>query len=539
MCPENTLPTEINLPAQDAADPQNLLDTVLTNVVQMTGGRAGIVRLWDRRSRRASATSSYGLSPEILKELEPLLEQSLPEMEATVSVTALTPPKPAQKGGSWRVEALDNHVKATLGPLHMVTLPLHKGNELVGMLCLFHPSAAPELLADHPGVADIIISHVDVVVQNTRLLSRLWEEKRWLETVIQNSADGILIVDRQCRVLGFNQAMTRLTGYRVTEALGKACREVFLLRTAKGESYCDAICPLLRSGVSERSPLSEAILTDRQGHHLPVELTFAVLKDDDGAPLGGVISARDIHARKEAEELQSTFLSVISHELQTPIAIIKGYADLLSDDKKTLPPKQMREKLAIIGEESDRLSKMVDNLLYASRIQAGGLKLRLEPVALAPLAHHVAQRLSGLSAKHTLQVAMPADLPAVLADYERLEEVLVNLAENDIKYSPHGGEVLLSARFTGDEVIVSVTDQGIGVAQEDRERLFERFSRLDSRLVRQMKGTGLGLFICKSIIEAHGGRIWAESAPGGGSRFTFSLPREQRAQLPALVDLRF
>jgi signal transduction histidine kinase len=267
-----------------------------------------------------------------------------------------------------------------------------------------------------------------------------------------------------------------------------------------------------------------------------VELTFAVLQDDDGTALGGVISARDIHARKEAEELQSTFLSVISHELQTPIAIIKGYADLLREEGRALPPDKMRQKLAIIGEESDRLSKMVEHLLYASRIQAGGLKLNPEPVALAPLANRVVQRLGGLSVKHALQVSMPADLPAVLGDYERLEEVLVNLVENAIKYSPKGGTVTIAARFTSDEVIVSVADQGIGVALEDRDRLFERFSRLDSRLVRQMKGTGLGLFICKSIVEAHGGRIWAEAASGGGSRFSFSMPREQHAQLPALFE---
>jgi signal transduction histidine kinase len=150
----------------------------------------------------------------------------------------------------------------------------------------------------------------------------------------------------------------------------------------------------------------------------------------------------------------------------------------------------------------------------------------------------VVQRLDSLSPIHTVRALVPTDLPSVLADYDRLEEVLVNLVENAIKYSPKGGQVEISARTTSDEVIVSVTDEGIGVAEEDRDRLFERFSRLDSRLVRQMKGTGLGLFICKSIVEAHGGRIWAEQASGGGSRFSFSLPREQRAQLPALWGAR-
>jgi PAS domain S-box-containing protein len=530
---------EFGLP-EEAVTPQRLLDTILTNVVQTLGGRAGIVRVWDRRHRRPSATSSYGLSDALVREIEPLIDRGLPEFESTIFAPG--PGAPATSGekpsGPWGLEALGRSAQASLAPLHMVSLPLRRGKELVGMLCLFHPEATPELLADHPGVTDIIINQVDVVIQNTRLLERLWEEKRWLEAVIRNSADGILILDRECRVLGFNQAMTRLTGYRVGEVLGKTCRQVMPLVSPKGIDYCAMVCPLVCDGVSERPPVTEAVLTDRHGQTVPVELTHAFIKDEDGAPLGSVISARDIRARREAEELQSTFLSVISHELQTPIAIIKGYADLLSEPDQTLPPDTMRQKMATIAAEADRLSKMVENLLYASRIQAGGLKLNPEPVALALLAQHVVQRLDSLSPIHTVRALVPTDLPSVLADYDRLEEVLVNLVENAIKYSPKGGQVEISARTTSDEVIVSITDEGIGVAEEDRDRLFERFSRLDSRLVRQMKGTGLGLFICKSIVEAHGGRIWAEQASGGGSRFSFSLPREQRAQLPALWGAR-
>jgi PAS domain S-box-containing protein len=531
--------SEFRLP-DEAVNPQNLLDSILTNVVQTIGGSAGIVRVWDQRHRRPSATSSYGLSDELVKELEPLMDRGLPEFETTIFAPAAGAKTASgeQPSGLWGLEALGLHAQASLRPLHMVSLPLRRGKDLVGMLCLFHPEATPELLADHPGVTDIIINQVDVVIQNTRLLERLWEEKRWLEAVIRNSADGILILDRECRVLGFNQAMTRLTGYRVGEALGKTCQQVMPLISQKGDDYCSLICPLMHSGTSERPPVMEAILTNRDGHSVPVELTYAVIREEDGAPLGGVISARDIRARKEAEELQSTFLSVISHELQTPIAIIKGYADLLSEPDQALPPDTMRQKMATIGAEADRLSKMVENLLYASRIQAGGLKLQLEPVALALMAQHVVQRLGTLSPIHTVRALVPSDLPPVLADYERLEEVLVNLVENAIKYSPKGGQVEITARTTSDEVIVSVTDEGIGVAEKDRDRLFERFSRLDSRLVRQMKGTGLGLFICKSIVEAHGGRIWAEPASGSGSRFSFSLPREQRAQLPALWGAR-
>lgn len=231
-----------------------------------------------------------------------------------------------------------------------------------------------------------------------------------------------------------------------------------------------------------------------------------------------------IRERQEAEQLQSVFLSVISHELQSPISIIKGYADILAEDVHRLNPAQIREKLLVIREEADRLSKMVGKLLHASRIQAGGMRLRLEPVDLRRLIKKVVHKMSGLSDKHTLVVDVPRHLPSVLADYEQVQEVLLNLLDNALKYSPLGGTVTISARQEGNEIVVSVSDQGIGIPEQDRERLFQRFARLDSRFVRQVKGAGLGLYICKAIVEAHGGRIWAEAVDGGGSRFSFSLP---------------
>lgn len=231
-----------------------------------------------------------------------------------------------------------------------------------------------------------------------------------------------------------------------------------------------------------------------------------------------------IREQQEAEELQSVFLSVISHELQSPISIIKGYADILSEDVGKLSPAEMREKLSVIQDEADRLRKMVDKLLHASRIQAGGMRLRIEPVDLRRLIKKVVHKMAGLSDKHRILVDIPRHLPPVQADYEQLQEVLLNLLDNALKYSPLGGTVTVSARQEGNDIVVSVTDQGIGISEKDRERIFQRFARLDSRFVRQVKGAGLGLYICKAIVEAHGGRIWAEAVDGGGSRFSFSLP---------------
>ncbi|HUS16180.1 MAG TPA: ATP-binding protein, partial [Chloroflexia bacterium] len=255
---------------------------------------------------------------------------------------------------------------------------------------------------------------------------------------------------------------------------------------------------------------------------------------DGGEGLGAVIALQDVSAGREAEELQATFLAVISHELQTPLAVIRGYAELLADNAASMPPAQVQRQLSVVAEESARLSTMVASLLDASRIGAGGLELNREPVDIPRLVRRAVQKMEVLGTQHTFVVALPDDLPPVLADEARVEQVLINLLDNAVKYSPAGGRITITGDLHSDAVIVHISDEGIGVPEAERARIFARFARLDSRLVRQMKGVGLGLYIARAIITAHGGRIWVDAAPAGGAQFSFSLPRQHNAPLPVL-----
>lgn len=551
-----TDPDDASLPVPEQT--KSVLNNAIVNIVQAIGSRAGVLTFWDEAANKPGQTTSYGLTPSLLNEIGPVITDLMIQLEKRVHSADLEPD----------MLALQRDVPTQLGSLHLICLPIQTDGRFIAGLCLLQPSSTislgldeiplpmiedgagviPSRAADEPEQAKhgLMSDQGEVVARNARLLKRLVEERQWLAAVIEYSADGILIVDSNCNIIGFNPAFARLSGWNADELRGQNCYEALKLTATKGEAYCGKLCALKMGAFANRPAedrRSEVVLTTKSGEQRYVELSYSVILADDGRILGSILGARDITARKEAEELQSTFLSVISHELQTPIAIIKGYAGLYADETTPIDPVRVREKMQIIEEESTRLSKLVENLLYASRLQAGGIQLNRQPVEMASLLRKVANKLRDVSRSHKIGVALSGDeLPAVLGDYDKIQQVLVNLVENAIKYSPKGGPIVLSAEYTSQEVVVSVTDNGMGIPASERQRVFDRFSRLDSRYVRERKGAGLGLYICKAIVEAHGGTIWVEDAPGVaensnvGSRFNFTLPREEPANLPVLFN---
>jgi signal transduction histidine kinase len=224
--------------------------------------------------------------------------------------------------------------------------------------------------------------------------------------------------------------------------------------------------------------------------------------------------------------MKSTFVSVISHELKTPVALIKGYAGTLRRPDAAWDPDTLADGLAVIEEEADRLNALIDNLLDASRIQAGVFKLERSDVDLQRLATKVVERFRLQTGSHQFELDFPDNLPSVWADEARIRQVLDNLVSNAIKYSPQGGLIRIGGWQEGPGVVVYVADQGIGIPADEQGRLFDSFYRVDSGLRRQTKGTGLGLYLCKAIVEAHDGRIWVRSEPHRGSTFFFALPED-------------
>jgi signal transduction histidine kinase len=248
-----------------------------------------------------------------------------------------------------------------------------------------------------------------------------------------------------------------------------------------------------------------------------------------GALQQGRATADMLAEKSRLEEMQSTFVSIVSHELQTPVAIIKSYAATLAREDAIWPPETIQRVSRNIEEECDRLHRLITDLLDLSRIQAGRIALRVGSVDIPQVVSEIIDQLTPRSPRHSLRSNFTPDFPPVRGDGDQLRRALFNLVENAVKYSPNGGEVLIVGqvqlldrlRFA----VIRVIDQGIGIPPGEEERIFQRFHRADTRLSRSTAGVGLGLYITRSIVEGHGGRIWAESpGPGKGSIFTLTLP---------------
>jgi len=363
----------------------------------------------------------------------------------------------------------------------------------------------------------------------------LVKEQGRLAAIFQHSAEGILTVDKALRIIDFNPAMERLTGWSESEVLGRFYYEVLRPRDRQGIELGLQGSPILQAFAGQTVENREMVISARDGQRFDVSVTASCVRSARGEPMNGILNVRDITREREQEEQRSTFISVISHELQTPIAIIKGYASTLTRTDAMLDPEALRSRLLAVEEEADRLNKLVGNLLYASRIQAGGLQMEIAPLDLSRLVQGVVRRLQARSPDVSVTLDIPPNLPIVMADRERIVEVLQNLLDNAIKYSPQRRDMTVACRATGDEVIVSVSDSGIGISLRDQEQIFHRFQRVGHHLTRTIPGAGLGLYICHAIVEAHGGHIWVESTLHEGSTFSFSLPRVERAQLPMVV----
>lgn len=280
--------------------------------------------------------------------------------------------------------------------------------------------------------------------------------------------------------------------------------------------------PLL--GEPGSSGVMEAEITEPE--HRILEVRTNPVTDKVGRYLGCVSTLHDVTAAREIAVMKNEFVSMVSHELRTPLTSIKGYVDLIVDGEAGEVNEIQMEFLQIVQENSDRLVSLINEMLDISRIESGRVHLKIERLDLSDVIQGVLDTFRTYADQSgvTMEAHMGQDLPHAAADRDRVGQILMNLVSNAIKYSPGGGHVTIALKQADDYVQIDVSDTGIGIAAEDQHQLFTKFFRVDSSLTREIGGTGLGLSIVKSVVELHGGRIWATSVEGQGSTFSFTLP---------------
>jgi len=325
--------------------------------------------------------------------------------------------------------------------------------------------------------------------------------------------DGVVVVDAEGLVTYANPAAERLVRAGRDELAGRPLDDAVPLRDSAGNPWWTCTERLRRLPGVRRVPVRELHLV-AGGEPSPVDLTASFLRDGHGRVVQTVCVLRDASARHRGDSQRGELISTLAHELRSPLTSVKGFTSTLLHRWERFSDDQKREMLATVNMDADRVTRLIRELLDVSRIDAGRLELRRTEFDLAAMAEGIVG--------HRFRIAFPEDFPRVYADPDKIEQVLTNLVENAVKYSD-GGEISVTGQTTGTEVEVAVRDHGVGIPADQLPLIFTKFYRRAGSGA--PSGTGLGLFIARGLVEAHRGRIWADSAPGQGTTLRFRLPR--------------
>ena len=342
--------------------------------------------------------------------------------------------------------------------------------------------------------------------------------------LLESIAEGVITTDAEGLITSINPAMERLSGWRQADVVGRTYSDAFPAFDASGEPLPE------EERILARALLDKAIATSRgfdmffrirDGRRIPVSTTAAPIFGDDGHSVGAVEVVRDVSSEREVDQLKSSLVSTVSHELRTPLTMIQGFSELLLT--RDLAEERSREALKQINASAERLTRLIEDLLSVSRIESGRLVARTEPERLDEVIDDV---VASFDEREDRPLVLDVDphLPEVMADRDKLVQVLTNLVSNALKYSEPPSEVRITAGKVDSTVQVAVTDHGIGLTEEEQAQLFSKFFRADRDEVRDAGGTGLGLYIAKSLVEMQDGQLWVTSELGHGSTFSFSLP---------------
>lgn len=397
---------------------------------------------------------------------------------------------------------------------------------VIGVVNVFNKRFDEDFGNEDMRLLEMLAEQAAAVISNAQLYIQLTEEKEELQDAFASINVGVIVVNRQRMVRLLNPAAAAMLELPGNDFGGRLLDEV----VPPGEAR-DLLDVTLETG-EERTV---EITTDVDDGHV-YQAQTTLMRREDGSEVESVVAIfNDITEMRQVERMKTAFVSTVSHELRTPLTSIKGFiSTLLEDDEGMYDEETRREFLIIINEECDRLTRLISDLLNISKIESGrGLDLQIGEVNLGQLLNRVAANHQPYTKKHSIFATVPDDLGVIKADSDKLTQILDNLVGNAVKYSPNGGKVEISAHDEGSTVRIDVSDEGLGIPERHRDRIFQRFHQVDDDVDhRSIGGTGIGLYLVQHLAQAHCGRVWLESSVvGEGSIFSLRLPRDAEAAL--------
>lgn len=370
------------------------------------------------------------------------------------------------------------------------------------------------------------------VAERTATLQNTLAEAHGLNAILDNLADGLLVTDREGLITHFNPAFLAMYGLNASDLNGQSCRELPVTGLAE-------LVEQTQSHPKEVFTAEVELAKDRIGQAVATTIFKKGSAHQSSTCFGSALLIRDVTAEKEIDKMKTDFISTVSHELRTPLTSVLGFASIIKeklendvfpiltteDRKLQRTIKRVNDNLNIIVSEAERLTSLINDVLDIAKMEAGKVEWQMQPLDPVELIEWAANSTAALFEPNNLQLVneIEPDLPQIMGDRNRLLQVLINLISNAVKFT-EAGKITCQVKQESNGVCISIIDTGVGIAPEDQPKVFEKFRQVGDTLTDKPKGTGLGLPICKQIVEHHGGKIWVESEPGQGSTFSFIIP---------------
>lgn len=385
----------------------------------------------------------------------------------------------------------------------------------IGVLHSFNKRHGEDFNDEDVRLLERMARNVGAIIANLQLYREVVEEREELLQTFESLTAGLVLVSPDGHISQINGS-ARAIFSAPNEAVGKLYKDVM-----QNQAFEQVIEAAMKG---EDAPHHEMEISIQNNERF-FQIQAAQVKNEEGRELGVVCILNDITEMKQIDKMKSSFVAMASHELRTPLTAIKGFTStLLMDDG--FGPEERREFHMIIDQECDRLTRLINDLLNTARIEAGeSLKPHYSTVQLQALLEKVVMIQRQATHKHEIELDLQTAIPSVVGDEDKIDQILTNLLNNAIKYSPNGGTITVHARLEGDEMVIGVEDQGMGIPKDHVNKVFEKFHRVNNEDNRKIYGTGLGLYLVKHLVEGvHFGQIWCESEIGKGSTFWFRIP---------------